>query len=104
MAPIRWKLTVREYSGRTNSGLFFFFDAVADDVGHVRIAFVLLFDKGGIVEALVGLDFLLAVSGRAFSRLLTLLFGLGIFQRDEFSVRRLRHDRFNLRHQIGRAS
>src|ERR1035437_7117907 len=88
-------------SRRTSSGLFFRFDAVADDVGHIGIAFFLFFDEGGVVEALVHLDLVLvARCGLAFGgRLLALLLGLGILERDEFGVRRLRHDRFSLRHR-----
>src|SRR5882672_7796940 len=68
------KIIARDNSGRTISSLFFLFDAVTDDIGHVGIAFLLLFDEGGIVECLVGLDFFLVARGSAFSRLLALLF------------------------------
>src|SRR5665647_822292 len=86
-------------SRRASSSLFFLFDAVADDVGHIGIAFFLLFDEGGIVKALVHLDLVLFARDGAFgTRLLALLLGLGILERDEFGIRRLRHDRFGLRH------
>src|SRR5665811_290088 len=115
MAPIRWNgcrnrsqnksqdlrsSVGPKYSGRMISSLLFLLDAVADDVGHVGIAFFLLFDEGGVVEALIPLDFfLVARCSFAFDcRLLALLFCLGIFERDEFGIRRLRHDRFSLRH------
>src|SRR5471030_111485 len=88
MAPIRWKLAVRNHSGRTNSGLFFLLDAVADDINNVRIAFVLFFDEGGIIDRLVcPANFLFLTCRGAISGLLALLLGLGIFQRDEFGIR-----------------
>jgi len=68
-----------------DSGLLFFLDGLADDVCHVSIAFFLLLDEGGVVEALIHLDlFLFASRSRAFGccRLLALLFGLGVFQRN----------------------
>src|SRR5665811_658877 len=88
-------------SRRTPSGLLFLLDAVADDVGHIGIAFFLLFDEGGVVEALVDFDlFLVARCRFAFGAgLLALLLGLGILERDEFGIRRLRHDRFNFFHR-----
>src|ERR1700688_2450352 len=102
MAPIRWKnfsnsyRDVRpsvpaQYSGRTKSSLLFLLDPCADDVGHVGIAFVLLFDEGGIIKALVRLDLFFTRRG-AVGWLLALLLGLGIFKRDEFGVCRLRYD------------
>src|SRR5450759_1171110 len=69
------------------SGLLFLLDGLADDVGHIGIAF-----------------FLFAFGGRcrAFRRrLLALLFGLGVFERDEFGIRGLRHDHLGLRHGRG---
>src|SRR5262249_49645247 len=85
---------------RKDSALFFFFDRLADDVGYVGVAFFLLLDEGRIVEALVAhLDFLfLACRGRlGGSRLLALVFGLGVLERNEFGVGGLRYDGFGLR-------
>src|ERR1700690_2649955 len=85
------------------SGLLFLLDRLADDVGHIGIAFFLFFDEGGIVEALVDLD-LFAFGGRcrAFRRwLLALLFGLGVFERDEFGIRSEEHDDLGLRRGCG---
>jgi hypothetical protein len=71
------------------SALFFFFDGLADDVGYVGVAFFLFLDEGRIVQALVAnLDFFLfAGRGRlGGSRLLALLFGLGVLERNKFGV------------------
>src|SRR5215471_4602747 len=62
---------------RKDSTLFFFLDRLADDVGHVGVAFFLLLNEGRIVEALVAhLDFLFFACCRCLggSRLLALLF------------------------------
>src|ERR1039458_2716327 len=85
------------------SGLLFLLDGLADDVGHIGIAFFLFLDEGGIVEALIDLDlFAFGSRCRAFCRrLLALLFGLGVFERDEFGIRGLRHDHLGLRHGRG---
>ena len=76
------------------SGLLFLLDRLADDVGHVGVAFFLLFDEGGIVEALVNLDFFFLARrcGSLGRRLLALLFGLGVLERNKFSVCGLRLD------------
>src|SRR5947209_4403570 len=58
---------------------------VADDIADVLFTFLLLLDKGGIIESLVDLDALLALG-----RLGAGGFGVGLFERDEFRVRRLR--------------
>src|SRR6478752_7845335 len=82
------------------SALFFFLDGLADDVGYVGVAFFLFLDEGRIVQALVAnLDFFLfAGRGRlSGGRLLALLFGLGVLERNEFGVGGLRHDGFGWR-------
>ena len=88
-------------SGETHSAFFFLLDRLADDVGYVGVAFFLFLDEGGIVEALVAyLDFFLFArrsGGVGRSRLLALLLGLGVLERNEFGVCGLRHDAFGLR-------
>src|SRR6185295_8796362 len=82
------------------SALFFLFDRLADDVGYVGVAFFLFLDEGRIVQALVAnLDFFLfAGRGRLCgSRLLALLFGLRVLERNEFGVGGLWHDGFGWR-------
>ena len=81
MAPIR------DFDCRpcetANSGFLFLLDRLADDIGYVGRAFFLLFDEGGIVQALVtNLDFFLFArrSGSLGRRFLTLLFGLGVLE------------------------
>src|SRR5271169_1315219 len=102
MAPIR-ELSRRSPANtcgaREASGLLFLLDGLTNDVGHVGIAFFLFLDEGGVVGALVDLNFFdFARRARAFGRrLLTLLFGLGVFERDKFSIRRLGHDYLRLR-------
>src|SRR5215470_13806704 len=90
---------------RTRSALFFFLDRLANDVGHVGVAFFLLLDEGGIVEALVAyLDFFFFTSlclgvGRRW--LLALLFGLGVLERNEFRVGGLGHNALGGRYRRG---
>src|SRR6476469_5937819 len=77
------------------SGLVFFFDAVADDVGDVLVAFLFFFDEGGIVQALVDLDILILgvdIGGGSSRLRAALLLGLGILERDQFRLRRLRRN------------
>src|SRR5690242_8111687 len=79
------------------SAFFFFLDRLTDDVCNVGVAFFLFFDERGIVHALVAahLDFFFfARRGRSVGRrrLLALLLGLGIFERNKFGVCGLRHD------------
>src|SRR4051794_41182371 len=67
------------------SRLVFLRDAVANDVGDVRIAFFfILLDEGGVVHALVFLHLDVVgigdVGGLAF---LALRFGIGVLKRDE---------------------
>jgi len=67
----------------TVSVFFFLLDAFADDVADVGVAFFLFLDEGGIVEALVHLDFLFlrrAFGPRRRGLLLSLLFGLGFVE------------------------
>src|SRR5664280_3354677 len=100
MAPIRnfsCRILGNACGRAAASGLLFLLDGLADDVGHIGIAFFLFLDEGGIVEALVDLDlFALGGRSRAFRRrrLLALLFGLGVFERDEFGIRGFGHDHF----------
>src|ERR1700688_1692639 len=87
---------------RTSSGLLFLLDGFADDVGHIGIAFLLLLDEGGIVEARIDLDLFGLARRRAFRPrgfLFGLLLRLGLLERDEFSVGRLWHDCFNFYHR-----
>src|SRR4029077_12967768 len=65
---------------------------VADNVGDVLVALLLLLDEGGVVHALVfKLHILFAALFRlAFRRLLALRLGIRLFQGDEFSLGGLR--------------
>src|SRR5262245_6991893 len=85
--------------GRRSSRLLFVLD-VADDVGHVLVAFLLLLDEGGIVHALIvlDLDLVVAAFGRlAIAGLLALALGIRLLERDELGVGGLRcHRRFFL--------
>src|SRR5664279_4862932 len=107
MAPIRnfaGRIFGKRVRRAVTSGLLFLFDRLTDDVGHIGIAFFLFLDEGGIVEALVDLDlFALGGRSRAFRRrrLLALLFGLGVFERDEFGIRGFGHDHFGFGHGRG---
>ena len=59
MAPIRIRIGIAQAHSskrRTYSGFFFLLDRLADDVGHVGVAFFLFLDEGGIVEALVAIS------------------------------------------------
>src|SRR5262245_22213633 len=97
MAPISQIYLPLLGTQRTRSALFFFLDRLADDVGHVGVAFFLLLDEGRIVEALVAhLDFLFFACCGCLggSRLLALLFGLGVLERSEFGVGGLRDNSF----------
>src|SRR5262249_19655034 len=100
MAPISQIYLPLLGAQRTRSSLFFFLNRLADDVGHVGVAFFLLLDEGRIVEALVAhLDFLFFACCRCLggSRLLALLFGLGVLERNEFGVGGLRYNSFGWR-------
>src|SRR5262245_52187864 len=100
MAPILQIYLPLLGTQRRQSALFFFLDRLADDVGYVSIAFFLLLDEGRIVEALVAhLDFLFLARRRCLggSRLLALLFGLGVLERNEFGVGGLRDHSFRCR-------
>src|SRR5262245_62861076 len=97
MAPISQIYLPLLGTQRTRSALFFFLDRLANDVGHVGVAFFLLLDEGRIVEALVAhLDFLFFACRGCLggSRLIALLFGLGVLERNEFGVGGLRYDGF----------
>src|SRR4051812_43767797 len=79
------------------SGLFFLLHALADDIANIGVAFLFFLDEGGVVHGVVRRNlFLFARSRRAFRsrsrRLLALLLGLGVVERNEFDVGRLRHD------------
>src|SRR6476660_5113152 len=100
MAPISQIYLPLLGTQRRRSALFFFLDRLADDVGHVGVALFLLLDEGRIVETLVAnLDFLFFACRGCLggSRLLALLFGLGVLERNEFGVGGLRHDGFRWR-------
>src|SRR5881394_2365142 len=75
------------------SGFLFVFAAFADDVGDVVVALFLLFDEGGFL-GLLDLEVVLALGGFAF--LLAGGFGVGVLQRDELDVGRLRQLDFGL--------
>src|SRR5262245_20155426 len=83
------------------SALFFLFDRLANDVGHVGVALFLFLDESSVVEALVAhLDLFLFTrvgGGVSRSRLLALLLGLGVLERYEFGVRGLRSNGFRRR-------
>src|SRR5665213_3288499 len=83
--------SVRRPASRRTSCLFFLLDGLADDVGHIGIAFFLFLDKCGVVGTGFDLDFL-NLAGRACRRLLALLLGLGILKRNEFGIGGLGHD------------
>src|SRR5215472_5502653 len=75
---------------------------VADDIGHVLVAFLLLLDEGGVVHLLVlELDLVLAALGRPFRRLLALGLGVRLLQRDEFGLLGLRRLGFLLGGGLG---
>src|SRR5215472_15977938 len=64
---------------------------VADDIGHVLVAFLLLLDEGGVVHGLVlELDVLVAALDRLAFRLLTLGLRIRLLERDELSLLALR--------------
>src|SRR5687768_12016120 len=68
--------------------LFFLVD-VADDVGHVGVAFFLLLDEGISIESWIDFNVL------AFhSSLRACCLGIGLFQRDELRLRSFRSDHF----------
>src|SRR5215831_16985989 len=100
MAPIR-RLGSPFWETANASAFFFFLDRLADDVGHIGVAFFLFLDEGGIVQALVAyLDVFLFSRlslGVGCRRLLALLFGLGILERNKFRVTGLRHNALGLR-------
>src|SRR5436190_18272508 len=64
--------------------------ALADDVGDILVALFLLLDQRGVVEALIDLDIVFRALGPLGAGLLALRLGVGILERDEFGVRRLR--------------
>src|SRR5215471_18036518 len=88
------KQTVRTSAPDSRLLLFFLLDRFADDVGDVGIAFFLFLDEGGVVHALVHLDFFFACGSRSVGGLwlLALLLGLCVLERNEFGVRRFRRD------------
>ncbi len=78
---------------RGRSSAFLLVVDVADDVGHVFVAFLGLLDEGGIVHALIvfELDLVLgAFRGLALARLLALRLRVGLFERHEFGLGGLR--------------
>src|SRR6185437_16771459 len=87
------------------SGLFFLLGGLRDDEGKVGIAFFLFLNEGSVVGARLDFYFFnLARGTRALGggRLLALLLGLGVFERNEFGVRGLGHDRFSFHHRCRR--
>src|SRR4051794_30326154 len=81
---------VRPGTGQVSS--LFLVGHVADDVGDVLVTLLLLLDEGRIVKGLIDLDVVAALGPFALGALLALRLGIGFLKRDEFGVRRLRHD------------
>src|SRR5215510_4643242 len=81
----------------------FLLDAFADDVANVGVAFLFFLDEGGIVEALIHLDFFFLTRCRALGRsrlLLALLFSFRVIKRNKFGLGGFRDDGFGLRHGL----
>src|SRR3954464_2559652 len=90
---------VRPGTGQVSS--LFLVGHVADDVGDVLVTLLLLLDEGRIVKGLIDLDVVAALGYFALGALLALRLGIGFLERDEFGVRRLRHDRILLNRRLG---
>src|SRR5262245_66589617 len=93
--PVVWRRTFAAADLSTPplvSALLLVLD-VADDVGHVLVAFLLLLDEGRVVHALIVLDLhVLLAALRRLGRLLLATGGLGvgILERDELGLGGLR--------------